>query len=104
MPYRLTGPQRVNGFPEMTDEVTDTTPGLDGTSNHFDDKFYTCARAYIFHHHHNFLGVLSYLFFKFQSLFVSMMITIKITNTVKCRYNAVFGVQEIDRVIAVTAL
>ena len=24
--------------------------------------------------------------------------------TVKCRYNAVFGVQEIDRVIAVTAL
>ena len=25
-------------------------------------------------------------------------------NTVKCRYNAVFGVQEIDRVIAVTAL
>ena len=26
------------------------------------------------------------------------------TNTVKCRYNAVFGVQEIDRVIAVTAL
>ena len=27
-----------------------------------------------------------------------------ITYTVKCRYNAVFGVQEIDRVIAVTAL
>ena len=26
------------------------------------------------------------------------------SNTVKCRYNAVFGVQEIDRVIAVTAL
>ena len=26
------------------------------------------------------------------------------TITVKCRYNAVFGVQEIDRVIAVTAL
>ena len=26
------------------------------------------------------------------------------TYTVKCRYNAVFGVQEIDRVIAVTAL
>ena len=26
------------------------------------------------------------------------------TDTVKCRYNAVFGVQEIDRVIAVTAL
>ena len=25
-------------------------------------------------------------------------------NTVKCRYNAFFGVQEIDRVIAVTAL
>ena len=25
-------------------------------------------------------------------------------TTVKCRYNAVFGVQEIDRVIAVTAL
>ena len=25
-------------------------------------------------------------------------------STVKCRYNAVFGVQEIDRVIAVTAL
>ena len=25
-------------------------------------------------------------------------------GTVKCRYNAVFGVQEIDRVIAVTAL
>ena len=25
-------------------------------------------------------------------------------NTVKCRYNAVLGVQEIDRVIAVTAL
>ena len=25
-------------------------------------------------------------------------------DTVKCRYNAVFGVQEIDRVIAVTAL
>ena len=25
-------------------------------------------------------------------------------HTVKCRYNAVFGVQEIDRVIAVTAL
>ena len=25
-------------------------------------------------------------------------------NTVKCRYNAVFGVQEIDRAIAVTAL
>ena len=24
--------------------------------------------------------------------------------TVKCRYNAVFGVQEIDRAIAVTAL
>ena len=24
--------------------------------------------------------------------------------TAKCRYNAVFGVQEIDRVIAVTAL
>ena len=28
----------------------------------------------------------------------------KTTNTVKCHYNAVFGVQEIDRVIAVTAL
>ena len=27
-----------------------------------------------------------------------------IENTVKCRYNAVFGVQEMDRVIAVTAL
>ena len=27
-----------------------------------------------------------------------------LVNTVKCRYNAVFGVQEIDRVIAVTAL
>ena len=27
-----------------------------------------------------------------------------LANTVKCRYNAVFGVQEIDRVIAVTAL
>ena len=27
-----------------------------------------------------------------------------ILNTVKYRYNAVFGVQEIDRVIAVTAL
>ena len=26
------------------------------------------------------------------------------TYAVKCRYNAVFGVQEIDRVIAVTAL
>ena len=25
-------------------------------------------------------------------------------DTVKCHYNAVFGVQEIDRVIAVTAL
>ena len=25
-------------------------------------------------------------------------------NTVKCRYNAVFGVQEVDRFIAVTAL
>ena len=25
-------------------------------------------------------------------------------STVKCRYNAVFGVQEIDRVIAVTVL
>ena len=25
-------------------------------------------------------------------------------DTVKCRYNTVFGVQEIDRVIAVTAL
>ena len=25
-------------------------------------------------------------------------------NTVKCRYNAVLGVQEIDRVIAVTTL
>ena len=25
-------------------------------------------------------------------------------STVKCRYNAVFGVQEIDRSIAVTAL
>ena len=27
-----------------------------------------------------------------------------ISTTVKCRYNAVFWVQEIDRVIAVTAL
>ena len=32
-----------------------------------------------------------------------MMILNK-SDTVKCRYNAVFGVQEIDRVIAVTAL
>ena len=30
--------------------------------------------------------------------------TLYFTYTVKCRYNAVFGVQEIDRVIAVTAL
>ena len=29
---------------------------------------------------------------------------IPFSYTVKCRYNAVFGVQEIDRVIAVTAL
>ena len=29
---------------------------------------------------------------------------VKFQNTVKCRYNAVSGVQEIDRVIAVTAL
>ena len=28
----------------------------------------------------------------------------KVEYTVKCRYNAVSGVQEIDRVIAVTAL
>ena len=32
------------------------------------------------------------------------MIEVSIVSTVKCRYNAVFGVQEIDRVIAVTAL
>ena len=33
-----------------------------------------------------------------------MTVNLTADSTVKCRYNAVFGVQEIDRVIAVTAL
>ena len=35
---------------------------------------------------------------------VLLFVEDKDLTTVKCRYNAVFGVQEIDRVIAVTAL
>ena len=31
-------------------------------------------------------------------------LVVEVGTTVKCHYNAVFGVQEIDRVIAVTAL
>ena len=32
------------------------------------------------------------------------ILALQLKTTVKCRYNAVFGGQEIDRVIAVTAL
>ena len=44
-------------------------------------------------------------FLHYQVNFLSIVIPInKFSDTVKCRYNAVFGVQEIDRVITVTAL
>ena len=41
---------------------------------------------------------------RFMSFIQPMKLLSEMLYTVKCRYNAVFGVQEIDRVIAVTAL
>ena len=41
---------------------------------------------------------------KISAYFITMASYKFNINTVKCRYNTVFGVQEIDRVIAVTAL
>ena len=39
-----------------------------------------------------------------KEFYLSIKLSHSRRNTVKCRYNAVLGVQEIDRVIAVTAL
>ena len=40
----------------------------------------------------------------YKIILINSLVLKLFQNTVKCRYNAVFGVQEIDRVIAVTAL